>query len=370
MPVAKFVFRVDGGPIIGSGHVVRCLTLAQKLHQSGLICMFITRPDSGPLIDQIGASGFEVSTLSERPEPPASGQHESWIGNWAADADEFAEAVSRLQDNRIVVITDHYGIDHRWQSRIGKMASSLIVIDDLADRRHHCDILIDQNLGRTAADYAGLVPNGCELLCGTSFSILRDGFLGVRDRSLVTKRSKTAPKRYLVSMGGADRDNFSAIALAAIEELASAGVDVEHVDILLGGIAANANELRERIKNSSLPVTLHIDSDQVPQLMADADLAIGAAGTTLLERLVVGLPVVVLANASNQVRLLGMVDDYGFGRYAGWVNEVSANDLAETIRGITSDPGKWHEMVMNSSRLCDGEGCNRVVEAIRLQIEE
>ena len=83
----------------------------------------------------------------------------------------------------------------------------------------------------------------------------------------------------------------------------------------------------------------------------------------------VGLPVIVLANASNQVRLLGLVEEYGLGKYAGWVNEVSAQDLARTITGVASAPGKWQDMVVNSSRLCDGKGCEKVAQAVRLRVE-
>ena len=277
MPTGNIAFRVDGGPLIGSGHVVRCLTLAHKLRQAGCNCLFVTRPDSGSLIDQVRASGFEVTVLSERAQLPEPGRHDTWLGDWKADAEEFCQAIASVPADGLFVIADHYGIDHRWQARVREMASGLIMIDDLADRRHLCDILIDQNISRTAADYAGLVPDGCELLCGPSFALLRDGFSMVRDRSIGAKRAKLVPKRYLVSMGGADRDNFSAVALAAIEQVAAAGGDVEHVDILLGGIAYHVEALRARIKASPLQVTLHIDSDQVPQLMADADLAIGAA---------------------------------------------------------------------------------------------
>ncbi|MEQ8482554.1 MAG: UDP-2,4-diacetamido-2,4,6-trideoxy-beta-L-altropyranose hydrolase [Hoeflea sp.] len=368
MPIANLVFRVDGGPLIGSGHVVRCLTLAQKLRQSGYKCQFVTRPDSGSLIDRIRASGFEVTVLAERVQLPEAGRHDTWLGDWKADAEAFGRAIAALPKDKLFVIADHYGIDHRWESCVREMSSGLFVIDDLADRRHVCDVLIDQNLGRAAGDYAALIPDGCELLCGPSFALLRDGFSTVRDRSIETKRAKTMPVRYLVSMGGADRDNFSAVALAAIEQVAAKGANVEHVDILLGGIAGQVEELRARINASPLQATLHIDSDQVPQLMAAADLAIGAAGTTLLERLVVGLPAIVLANASNQVRLLGLVEEYGLGLYAGWVNEVSSQDLARTITSVASDPGKWQDMVVNSSRLCDGEGCEKVAQAVRLRV--
>jgi UDP-2,4-diacetamido-2,4,6-trideoxy-beta-L-altropyranose hydrolase len=151
----KIAFRADASLTIGTGHIMRCLTLAKVLRGQGATCRFVSRALLGHLAAQIDAAGFGVTLLPARKGlvpggPPA---HAAWAGvDWETDAAETRAALNTPPD---WLVMDQYAFDARWQHAARPEGKKLLVIDDLADRPHDCDLLLEQNLGRTAADYAG-----------------------------------------------------------------------------------------------------------------------------------------------------------------------------------------------------------------------
>ncbi len=220
----KLVFRTDASLDIGTGHVMRCLTLAQVLRAQGADCHFICRALPGNLIARISDLGFGVVALPTSQSPDELGTqdteslpaHTAWLGgNWRADADDTATALQSLRPDWLVV--DHYALDRAWEREIRLFCNNLMAIDDLVDRPHDCDVLLDQTFGREEGDYAGLVPQHCVVLAGTRYALLRSEFLAVREHSL-RRRASCGPNKILISMGGVDQVNATGRVLQVLHQ--------------------------------------------------------------------------------------------------------------------------------------------------------
>jgi UDP-2,4-diacetamido-2,4,6-trideoxy-beta-L-altropyranose hydrolase len=218
----KVVFRVDASLLIGIGHVMRCLTLADALKTQGALCYFISREHPGHLLDVIEQRGYQVNRL-EAPLTHAINEseltHAAWLGStWETDATDTAAILADLQPDWLVV--DHYALDHRWEGALAPHYRKLLVIDDLADRPHRCDLLLDQNLGRQPQDYVGLVPTHCQVLTGSQYALLRPEFAALRPYSLQRRQAQPALRQLLISMGGVDQPNATGQVLQALKTCA------------------------------------------------------------------------------------------------------------------------------------------------------
>ena len=197
-------FRVDSSIEIGTGHVIRCLSLAGELKRQGVVCVFITRNHSGHISESIKEHGFDCWLLTDEPETNNKGssglRHASWLGvSLEQDACETAKALTNIQPDWLIV--DHYSISAEWHSKMRPIVNRIMVIDDMADRQYDCDLLLDQNLGRKKSDYLGLVPKGCKLLIGPKYALLRPEFSKLRKSSLKRRKALNI-RQVLIAMGG------------------------------------------------------------------------------------------------------------------------------------------------------------------------
>ena len=212
-------FRVDGSTVIGTGHVMRCLTLAATLRDAGAACVFVCRDHPGNLAGRIRAEGHEAVLLAVGPgdvgETPARpGDHASWVGeSWERDAAQTVAALGAHRPSWIVV--DHYGLDARWEALVAAgLGARILAIDGQADRPHDCDALLDQTYSpRGAARWDGLVPARCRVFAGPGYSLLRPEFEAAR----ATLRERDGVvRRLLVAFGGVDVPGATGIALEAV----------------------------------------------------------------------------------------------------------------------------------------------------------
>lgn len=295
------VFRADASLDIGTGHVMRCLTLANALRNEGARCVFISREHPGNLLSLIRDQGFEALALpresSVQPENvEKKSSHAAWLGtSWAKDAQQTIAVLGPESIEWLVV--DHYALDARWESALKGMSKKLLVIDDLADREHDCDLLLDQNLGRISEHYAHLVPVRCKVLIGPKFALLRPEFAESRPYSL-NRRKAAALKHLLISMGGVDKGNATALLLDSL-------LDCElpkdcRITVVMGPHAPWLAEVQERAERMPWPTEVRVGVSNMASLMAESDLAIGAAGTTAWERCCIGLPTLTMVLADNQ----------------------------------------------------------------------
>lgn len=355
--------RVDASLAIGTGHVMRCLTLADALLKRGTRSIFICRPHVGHLISQIEERGHKVvalPTLSRAYEPPvASPTHAAWLGtDWKTDAAETQQELVDCMGNEPLdwLVVDHYALDYRWEKTLRTNARRIMVIDDLADRSHDCELLLDQNLGRDDQDYEGLVHSRTIKLIGPQFALLRPEFAELRSQSLVRRKQDSQLKHLLITMGGVDKDNATCHVLDAIK--ACALPSELRVTVVMGPHAPWLSQVQSQALQMPWLTDVLVGVNNMAQLMVDSDLAIGAAGSTSWERCCLGLPTLILVLADNQMAGAAALQNFGAAVVAERVDSVGA--LLSQI--VMSDDyqkllSRWSQ---SAATVTDGSGVDRV----------
>lgn len=308
---------------------MRCLALADALRRAAVAVTFVCREHQGNLCEVIAQAGFEVVTLKVADSADA----DSRIGaSWQQDAAETYAAIDRMGRPVDWLIVDHYALDTRWESALRTAGQRILAIDDLADRPHDCDVLLDQNLyDDAAARYVGLVPAHCVQALGPTYALLRPQFYEAR--ASLRQRDGTI-RRVLVAMGGADATDETRKALEALCDKDLGALDI---DVLVGGLYRHKQRLRARYGRESR-MRFHESTANVAALMAAADLSIGGGGTMNWERCLLGLPTLVIVIAQNQRETNEALHRAGIVLNLGWYAEVAAGQIAATVRRIVADP--------------------------------
>jgi len=365
----KVIFRTDASLQIGSGHVVRCLTLANALRERGAQCRFICREHPGHLLGLIRMQGFEAVILPMQaegaPHPAESDEqplaHAAWLGaDWRTDVEQTKVGVGETAVDWLIV--DHYALDARWESALRSQCRKIMVIDDLADRHHDCDLLLDQNLVADMANrYDGKLPAHCGRMLGPAYALLQPQYAELHPR--VPPREGPV-QRVLVFFGGADADNLTGRAIAAFLSL---GLYDVALDVVINPASPNAAAIRYQIKGDG-QITLHEGLPSLAPLMVQADLAIGAGGATSWERCCLGLPSLVITLAENQKPIAAELERRGLIRWLGHKDEVSEAALAQAMKDIF-DSGLLSDWSKNCQWLVDGRGTGRVVSILMLDAQ-
>ena len=316
----NIAFRVDASNQIGTGHFMRCLTLADELKKQGGQIRFISRNLPPHLSEMLNSKGMEyISLIMEAIQESIDElTHSSWLGtSQTQDAQATTQALADQSWDWIVV--DHYALDERWESAVRMSCKKLMVIDDLADRQHYCDVLLDQNYYvDMQTRYLSKVPAHCQLLLGPQYALLREEFRTLREKVKVRTGNV---KKILVFFGGGDADNHTSLAMQALAELNSK----QQVDVVIGVQHPNREQIQQACINHGF--ICHVQTTRMAELMAEADLAIGAGGTATWERCCLGLPTICFCLAENQHKLISDGAAAGF-LYA----PISGRDLLEVIR--------------------------------------
>jgi UDP-2,4-diacetamido-2,4,6-trideoxy-beta-L-altropyranose hydrolase len=340
---------------------MRCLALAVELRRRGAEVLFVCRLMEGNLIDLVRQAGFDVRELPAgtgevRTGPP----HIAWLGeDLSVDA---AQSLAAVQESGRFdwLIVDHYALDARWERDMRASAERILVIDDLADRDHDCEILLDQNLWPGAYErYAERVTTDCHLLLGPRFALLRPEFRDVR----ITHSPRVGlepPAHLFIFLGAADPQDATSRVLDALSLLKAGTVTA---DVVVG--AANPNRDRVRARCGRLHgVRYHQQVGNIAELMARADLAICSAGSITWERCALGLPAVALAIAENQQAIGEHSAGAGASIYLGRADDVPAASIARAIEKIVASPVELSRMRVAAGRLVDGAGAKRVAYAM------
>jgi UDP-2,4-diacetamido-2,4,6-trideoxy-beta-L-altropyranose hydrolase len=340
----NIAFRVDASNLIGIGHVMRCLVLADILHAQGANCFFVCRPHAGHLADLIYSRGHFVCLLSEPFSiiNDDSSSYVSWLGSSQdIDADETLAILLPFGRPDWLVV-DHYGIDVRWETRLRTSVGKLAVIDDLANRLHKCDLLLDQNwFGKNLNNrYKSLVPQNALLCLGPSYALLKPEFALLK---------KWRPKhdgfvrRLLIFFGGSDQDDLTTRALLAMR-----APEFDHLilDVVLGANHPNVSGVTKLVQER--PGTfLHRNLPSLAGLMLRADLMLGAGGSTNWERMCLGLPAVVISIAENQMQVNNALAKDKFIIFLGSHNQVKIDNIRVAMQRAIADT----EFLCQSSRI-------------------
>lgn len=332
------LFRVDSSAAIGSGHVMRCVTLAEELRDSCKEILFICRELPGNLIKYIETRGFRVQRLSLGLE----------TDNWQVDAEQTREILLHNKLKPDWLIVDNYGLDKQWESALRLLVRRIMVIDDRANRQHDCDLLLDQNYYQDMySRYQGLVPKGARQLLGPKYALLRREFRVARQQ--LSHRNGSV-RRILVFYGGSDPTKETAKALQSIKLLNHHGITV---DVVVG--AANPNrELIKAICSGMVNTNFYCQVDKMAELMSRADLALGAGGIATWERCYLGLPALVTIVAENQRETVEALAEGGVIQNLGWHEEVTIANLVDSLKALLNNPVQVREMTLRGLALFEG----------------
>ena len=321
----KIAFRTDASKQIGTGHFMRCLTLADELKKQGAYIRFLSRNLPIYLSEMLVAHGMEYEHLSKVDEQIAADNlaYSYWLG--ASQAQDAQATIQALANNTWDwVIVDHYSLDIRWESAVRASTKYIMAIDDLADRQHDCNVLLDQNYYvDMQTRYNRKVPGNCQLLLGPQYALLREEFRELRKH---IKPHTGEVKKILVFFGGADPDNYTGLAIKALAELNVKGL---HVDVVIGA----QHPYRAKIEASCVEqgYACYVQTNRMAELMAVADLALGAGGAASWERCCMGLPSVVGAVAKNQVQATKDLSYFGAVKLIGVTDEITLEKLKQGI---------------------------------------
>lgn len=345
----KVVIRTDSSSTIGSGHLMRCLTLASGLRRLGATIAFVCRNLPGNFCRKLEEGNFSIHRIGD--------DEAAIIRDTDVAVGEMKE-ILRGEGRVDWLIVDHYALDKRWERSLRKKNLHIMVIDDRANRSHDCDLLLDQNFFPDAETrYDDLVPAHCQKLFGPRYALLRPEFAEARGQ---LRQRDGSIKRILITMGGADPNNVTPRVLEAVKLL-------DRSDITIDVIVGTANEHGDEIESvsSELPVcNIHYEAKNMASLMAEADLCIGAGGSTTWERCCLGLPALFIAASDNDIEIARSAGEAGIGKYLGTFEEISPQKIVDELQILIEQPDLLRKWGTKAASLVDGLGLERVCQAM------
>ena len=337
----RVAVRADASPALGGGHIMRCLVLALALREHGAEVVFLSRRETREAVPALTQAALPVLTVGS--DDPADAIA-ALTSHWGAKCD--------------VLIVDSYALGLETEQQLRRIADRIVVLDDLTNRHHDCDLLLDQTYGRAPQDYAPLVPKHCRVLAGSRYALLRPEFSRLRTSALARRASCGPVERILISMGLTDLGGITAQAVRAVLD-ANLGAAI---DVVLGLQAPSYEPLRAAAQHHR-ELRLHVTTPAISQLMVEADLAVGAAGSTMWERCCLGLPTIALVIADNQRFAAQQLHDAG-SCLALDARAQPPTGLTAAIRQLAQDQQQRREMSSRASEVCDGLGVYRVLEEL------
>lgn len=354
----QVAFRLDASRDIGIGHAVRCLALGHALGMRGARVRYVCRQLPASLRAQLESQGQELALLGGAGEAQALNElaHSRFLGaSQSRDAEDALKALANEHWDWLIV--DHYSVDSRWESTMRAVASRIMVIDDLADRVHDCDILLDQNLhSQMLTRYTGNVPPKTRLLLGPSYALLRPQFRHWRKR---TSPRRGPVRRILVMFGGADSPDLTGVALRALERVVH--VDLR-VDVVVGAEHPRLAQTRDAC--AAAGYACHVQTAHMAELMAAADLAVGAGGSACWERCCLGLPAICASFADNQTEVAEALQSAGACMFLGDRAAATEVRFEAAVAALCGDDARLREMSSRAFALVDGCGTERVCDVL------
>jgi UDP-2,4-diacetamido-2,4,6-trideoxy-beta-L-altropyranose hydrolase len=363
----KIAIRVDSSFLIGTGHVMRMLSLAQGLARTGRFDpLFIVRDLPGNITAKIYDNGFPVREMQavrkkgHAPIENAEDIYADWLG---VPSEQDIRQVNELLalENVDLLCVDHYAVDATWESRAAVDCSQIIVVDDLANRPHACGLLIDANLGRADQDYKNLVPFGARLCAGAEYSLLRPEFAALRPESL-HRRENGQIRSVLVALGGVDLHNTTSLVVSELSKIWQPSMEM--LKVVVGNRFSGMADLEPLIEQFPGNAELLIDIPDMATQMAESDLAIGGAGISAWERCCLGLPSLIIILAENQRDGAVALAEKGAALLVG-----EEHDIEQSLATCLANAGEGEtltDMSYAARQVTDGNGIHRIIEQIDL----
>lgn len=344
----RIVFRVDSGLIIGTGHLMRCLNLANYFKKYDHEIIFICKNHRNNLIDLLAQ--YKVYVLETKCKVDKNTN--TWLGDiWENDIKEVINIIKSLEIDLLII--DHYAIDIKWENKVRNYVEKIFVIDDLADRKHNCDILLDQNINDN--NYQGLVPKECKILQGPSYVILSEEFLKYQPTI------KKEVKRINVCFGGFD--NYG-ITEKITKELAKVFENSDIIFDIIIGSEASYQRLKKDILNGNFNIYFRLEHKKLIELFSKTDLCIGSTGTSIYERCYFGIPTIVITIADNQVDIAKKMDRMNLIKYIGDYNNINLINIINLLNHYINSMNYLEKQSENCYRIIDGYGYKRIYNNI------
>ncbi len=340
------ISRVDGDHHIGTGHVMRMLALAQAWQRRGGAVVFCCVLLPHVLQQKLAATGIEVIRLEVNP----------------GSADDAESVVRIAKDREVVAIAcDNYHFTLPFQKIVSSLeAQFLVVVDYPVAEPFDCDIILNQNLGSTCGDFPA-VAAASKVLIGPTFTLLRQEFVERRADLSGKKISPNEPRKILVTFGGADPHNTTTKVIDILGRVADN--EAWEVKVVVGGANLHLAEI-ERLVMDYSSIELLFDVADMSDLIDWCDLAISAAGSTVWELCLFGVPMVLISIAENQNGIIQAMDAAGAAINLGVESEIESSNLERAVREIILDVERWNKMASCAESLVDGAGADRVAAAL------
>jgi len=353
----RIAFRVDANQIIGTGHFMRCLALADELSLQGAEIGFVSRGLPKHCELMLKQKNISLHALPTSTDIELSGDlmHTHWLGtSQAKDAVQTIHALESINWDWLVI--DHYALDQRFETKLRSAVKNIMVIDDLADRVHDCDLLLDQNFQTNQAfRYQDKVPKHCQMLLGPSFALLRQEFQEARERLRIRSGDL---KNILVFFGGVDAENHTGKVLKVLIDLR---LNVQ-VNVVIGEQHPQRDEIQKMCVQHHFHC--HVQTSQMASLLSKADLVIGAGGTHVWERFCLGVPSFCIATAANQMQQLEELQNAGL-----LISEINSQNSIKTLTNFLDNVSLKADLLKGWSKkivaLVDGKGASKTVAAIK-----
>ena len=361
----KVVVRTDASEKIGSGHLMRTLTLAEKLRDNRCEVIFVCRELEGNLCDYVEKRGFGLIRIAWNKSDSTQIDRESEYASWLAvslerEIKETKKALSSIGPIDWLIV-DHYALGQQWERVMRPLVGAIMVIDDLANRPHDCDLILDQNLDPDLEQrYDSLTPAIAVKLLGPQYALLREEFRRARVAGI---RSRMELKRVLLCFGGVDFTNETGKGLEALAPFSEL-----EIDLIVGTRNPNLVALKQQIADD-LRVTLHTHVTNMAELMNRADLALGAGGTTTWERCWLGLPSVIWSLADNQTRAAQTLGSQGGAIYLGKHTEVTSAQIRKAVQDFVTKPSLLEQISRTALRLMGPNGRSGVETVANMLLE-
>ena len=339
------VIRADSSTLIGGGHIYRCLTLADTLKGNGYQVHFICQEAPGHLCNLIEQQGFGLNLL-----PPAEPINER------RDALLCREIIESFVEPVSFIIVDHYRLAARWHRQLAPLCPSIAVIDDLANRVLDCDLIFDQSSGRQEHEYALLEGSDCQtVLTGAELALLRPQFAELREDARKKRNETEHIHTVLVALSATDPDNITEQVLLLLSLYTPARN--WHIHVVLTDGAGHLDSVRQHIEQSALDISLHVNVKDMAKLILASDIAIAAAGTSMLERCCLGLPSLIVVLADNQQHIANHIKQSG-NVIAVLDREALPTVMLKTLDEFIDNPARYGRVVNKAFATCDGSGVN------------
>lgn len=355
------IIRVDASTIIGSGHLMRCLTLAQRFREMGHDVCFIMRAHRGSMENVVEKQGFPYKMLPA-PERYEGEGYAAWLG--VAQSEDAADTIAYMESKVCdILVVDHYALDHVWENTLRPSVQRVFVIDDLANRHHSCDFLLDVNLGAEQGDkYAGLLPRRCRAFLGLSYLLLRQEFYNARTEVAERGRERSNVLTVFICFGGSDPTNET---LRTLQILAQLPQQID-AHVVLG--ASNPHRVDVELFCKLHHWRVYCQIDYVARLMCASDCAIGAGGTMTWERCYMGLPTLVVAVAENQREDAILHDEMGLIVYAGFCEDITDEQYEKAIVHFLSNKQKREHVRAVGQSIFENERVEEMLKEVTTSV--